>query len=147
LELIKKTIEASAADLGLKEVAETGRLIDLWAEIVGNPLAGKTRPALISNKSLLVSTAGPAWSHQLSMLKVQLLQKLRNNGFEIRELRFTQLAEPDPPPPKTKKTNPPPDFAAIPPEITTAELRKAMASFVGAARKAPSHKDQSNMIK
>jgi hypothetical protein len=148
LELIKKTIETSAADLGLKAVAETSRLIDLWAEIVGKPLAGKTQPALISNKTLLVATAGPAWSHQLSMLKVQLLQKLRNNGFEIGELRFAQLADTDPPPPvETKKTDPPPDFAAIPPEITAAELRKAMASFVGAARKAPSHKDQSDMIK
>jgi hypothetical protein len=147
LELIKKTIETSAADLGLKAVAETSRLIDQWVEIVGKPLAGKTRPAIISGKTLLVATAGPAWSHQLSMLKVQLLLKLRNNGFEIGELRFTQLADTVPPPTETKKTDPPPDFAAIPPEITAAKLRKAMASFAGAAQKAASHKDRPDMIK
>jgi predicted nucleic acid-binding Zn ribbon protein len=148
LELIKKAIEESAAGMGLKAVVETSRLIDLWAEIAGEPLAAKSEPVLITGRTLVVATTGPAWSHQLSMLKTQLLEKVRGQGFDLDELRFTALAKTKKKDsPKPEKESTPADFSAIPPEIGPRELRKAIASFLGARGQAKHRKAPLDMIK
>lgn len=88
MELLKGALKKSTKDLGLGDLFRTGSLPDEWAEIVGKKLAEKTSPVSIREKTLLIRTANPSWSHHLSSVKPQIIGKLNLAGYEIKDLRF-----------------------------------------------------------
>lgn len=63
---------------------------ELWAEAAGPEIAAKTRALKVDKRVLTVVTANPTWSHQLSLLKTQLLDRLEKLCGErvIDDIRF-----------------------------------------------------------
>lgn len=133
MEPLNAALKKSTERLGLGNIYEAGLLIQQWAEIVGEQIARNTQPVMIRGEVLVVITANPAWSHQLTMLKPQLLTKLHEAGVEANNIVYRAATAPK----KTvKKEEPaaitvPPEYAGLP-EAMESELRHAIASFVGA---------------
>lgn len=120
---------------GLRDICLAGALAPRWWEIVGKEIAEKTSPIRISDKTLLIRTTSPGWSHQLSLMKTSIVEKLNERGFEIVDLRFVFKEKTDE---KPKKKSRPlksrPDFSGVPETINTEKLRVAIASYMGARK-------------
>lgn len=136
MELLDKVLRESTARTGLSQVYEAGKLIPRWREIVGDQIARNTHPTLIKGGKLLVSTTSPTWSHQLSMLKPQLLVKINEAGFKINDICLTSgptrsNEEKDSKKENTREAAAPPDFSTVPTDVSES-LRRALASYLGA---------------
>ena len=145
MELLDRVLQESTSRAGLSQVYEAGKLIPRWREIVGDQIARNTHPTLIRGGKLLVSTTSSTWSHQLSMLKPQLLIKINEAGFKINDICLTSASiqvSPD-----SEKDNEeggggaaaPPDFSTVPTDIT-GPLRQALGSYLGATGADGRHK-------
>lgn len=133
MQLLSEVLRESADKNGLKKTLEAEKIISSWSAIVGEEIAKKAQPTMLRNKTLIVATSSPSWSHQLMMLKPQLLKKIRDTGEEIDEIIFRAASAPKKKS-ETKKLLPitsPPDYTGLPVE-TKKGLREAMASFMGA---------------
>ena len=133
MEPLSAALKKSTERLGLGNIYEAGLLIQEWAKIVGDQIAGNTQPVMIRGEVLVVKTASPAWSHQLTMLKPQLLTKLHEAGVRVNDIVYRAAAAPEKTEVKEKQAEitVPPDYAGLPEEME-AGLRRAIASFVGA---------------
>ena len=63
-------------------------LIEKWHDIVGEAAAKHTQPAKLDEHILLVHTDNAAWSHNLLMLKKQVLGKIKTNAKGNSVLKF-----------------------------------------------------------
>jgi hypothetical protein len=133
LELLGELLRESADKIGLNQILEAEKLLRNWALIVGEQIAKNAQPAIIKNKTLVISTTNPAWSYQLTMLKPQLLKKMRTAGLDVEEIVFRASV-----PPKKKEEKiefptitEPPNYQGLPTEVKP-DLRRAMALFVSA---------------
>ncbi len=80
-----------------------------WEAAVGTRIAARAKPTRLQNGVLYVTAATSAWSNELSLLCEPILQNLRKNGLEVRELRFRVGAiEPPLRPRRPVKVAPPP---------------------------------------
>jgi len=61
---------------------------DEWRSIVGPRIAARTRVGKVWKGTLTIKVASSAWSNELSLLKPELLAKLRRAGRDIDDLRF-----------------------------------------------------------
>jgi predicted nucleic acid-binding Zn ribbon protein len=59
-----------------------------WEAAVGTRIAARAKPKRLDRGVLLVATATSAWSNELSLLAAPILEKLRAQGLDVRELRF-----------------------------------------------------------
>jgi hypothetical protein len=80
----------SSARLRLGERIRRYRLWQRWRDVVGTAVADHARPARWQGRTLVVRVDHPAWVQELSFLKLQMLEKLREAFPEqaIREIRF-----------------------------------------------------------
>ncbi len=60
-----------------------------WAQIVGARVADRARPLTLDRDVLTVRAATSVWASELSMLAPDILARLRERGFQVKELRFT----------------------------------------------------------
>ncbi len=60
-----------------------------WAQIVGARVADRARPMALDRETLTVRAATSVWASELSMLAPDILARLRERGFQVKELRFT----------------------------------------------------------
>ena len=75
----------SAADLLPAVVARIGgddrgveqQITLVWREAVGEMLALRTRPEAVRGKTLLVRVSSSAFAHELTLLKGEIIEKLR----------------------------------------------------------------------
>jgi predicted nucleic acid-binding Zn ribbon protein len=65
------------ARMGIKKQLKRAQVVNDWAEIVGERIAGETRPDHVRGVILFVDCSGPVWAQQLTLLKPQLLAKIR----------------------------------------------------------------------
>jgi predicted nucleic acid-binding Zn ribbon protein len=74
-------------------------LKEKWKEIVGEAAANHTQPSKLTDHVLLIHTDNAAWSHNLLMLKKQLIAEInqyipleegKKRVYKIQELRFYQ---------------------------------------------------------
>jgi hypothetical protein len=67
-----------------------------WREVVGEPLAGSTKPLRVQGTTLWVYVENAVLQHHLSFLVPKMLQKLREvaPGSTIDNIRFTPNPEP-----------------------------------------------------
>ena len=74
-------------------------LIEKWHDIVGEAAAKHTQPAKLDEHILLVHTDNAAWSHNLLMLKKQVLGKIsdsipleegKKRAYKVKDIRFFQ---------------------------------------------------------
>lgn len=133
MEPLNKVLKETAAKMGLSNVYEAGILLPKWKELVGDQVAKNAEPLMIQGKTLVVRTASPIWSHQLAMIKPQILAKLRDAGVEISDLSFRAASPPERKRERSKKSTiqAPPKYTGVSEEIRP-ELRRALASFLGA---------------
>ncbi len=108
--LLPETLRA----LGLERPLKAASLEGLWPEVVGQEVAQRTRPGLISRGRLTVLVADSVWLQQLTMLKPRLIEALnRRLGdpmlqdlfFRVETLPPAAVRPPAPPPPPAE---PPP---------------------------------------
>ena len=120
---------------GLRDIYLAGALAPRWWEVVGKEIAEKSSPIGMSDKTLLVRTTSPGWSHQLSLMKTSIVEKLNERGFEVVDLRFVFKENIEEKPKiKSKPLTAKPDFSRVPEAISTEKLGKAMASYLGARK-------------
>lgn len=60
-----------------------------WAQVVGARVADRARPLTLEREILTVRAATSVWASELSMLAPDILARLRERGFQVKELRFT----------------------------------------------------------
>ena len=80
----------AAALGGLASRGAAGALQTLWADVVGGPSAGASRPSRFHEGILEVSVDGPAWLHTMQTQTEELERRLRARlpGFTRLELRL-----------------------------------------------------------
>lgn len=66
----------------LAEAISVGRLGNSWATIVGSSLAQKTRPYRVSGKTLTINVSDSPLLQQMSFMRDDLLQKIRQDHPE-----------------------------------------------------------------
>ncbi len=66
------------------------RVWDIWGEVVGPQIAGKTRPEALRNGVLVVSVTSSVWMQELSFMKQKILDRINQRlaSGTIREIRF-----------------------------------------------------------
>jgi predicted nucleic acid-binding Zn ribbon protein len=95
---VKKTISlAEAIDmspmlkrLGVRDGDKQMEVYRRWSEVVGEGVARNTQPLRFSKGVLTVSVSSPAWLHNLTMMKPQILANLDREfgaGF-VRDIRL-----------------------------------------------------------
>jgi hypothetical protein len=69
---------------------EQFRVWDIWEEVVGPQIAGKTRPEALRNGVLVVSVTSSVWMQELSFMKQKILDRINQTlaPATIREIRF-----------------------------------------------------------
>lgn len=70
------------------------RLLQIWAEVVGDGVAAQTRPVSVERSVLYVATSSSAWAQDLVFKRRRLLQKLNarlsKSGLELLlDIRFS----------------------------------------------------------
>jgi hypothetical protein len=78
--------------------AQSGNGIDResWRQILGDRIAQRSKPEFLHGNTLTVLVASSVWAQELSLLGPEIIQRLRQAGFSIDELRWRvgQLPEP-----------------------------------------------------
>ena len=66
------------------------RVLLHWAVLVGPLNASHAKALRVDGNVLIVETDSPVWSHTLNMMKLDLIQRLREavSGTEVRDIRF-----------------------------------------------------------
>ncbi len=84
--ILEKTLKGLEIDLPIRTYAIWGA----WKEIVGESVAGQTRPRTVRNRILFIDVSHSTWIQQLQFLKPTLLGKI--NAFlgesPIEDIRF-----------------------------------------------------------
>ncbi len=88
MEPLDQLLKKSIGSLGLESLYMVSELAEKWQDIVGVQLAKKTTPLAVKDKVLLVRTSNSGWSHQLTLLKPVILERLKAMEYTIRDLRF-----------------------------------------------------------
>ena len=61
---------------GLGKQVRRMEILDLWPELVGEPVARVTKARGVEEKTLFVEVRSSAWLMELNMMKDEILQKL-----------------------------------------------------------------------
>ena len=87
---IKDLIMRNLRTQGLETPLLQKRLIDSWAEVAGNEIAGFTQNVYIRNQTLFVHMTNPALRADLMMMRSELVKKLNTHvGSQvIADIRF-----------------------------------------------------------
>ena len=69
---------------------DVGGLIQDWEEIAGKQLALNCTPLNIQNKILTIGASHPQWRQALQYNRLELIESLKKNGYQIKEIRIRQ---------------------------------------------------------
>ena len=134
MEPLKNALRESTAKMGLKQLFEAGLLVPEWERIVGEQIAARTRPVLLRGGNLIVDTVNSVWSHQLTAIKPQLLARLREAGAPVKDICFRVAPIPArPEEDAAPRIAAPAEYRGIPKGVGR-QLKKAMASYMGAMK-------------
>ena len=89
MELLGQTLRETLERIGLGTTREAGFLQAKWEKVVGKSAAKNSRPMRVKNHTLIVETTSPAWSHKLTMMKKEILDKVIVGEEKIKDIRFT----------------------------------------------------------
>jgi predicted nucleic acid-binding Zn ribbon protein len=111
----------------------------IWTLAMGVRVAERAKPISLENGVLTVRVATSVWANELSFLQASLLERLRDQGVAVNELRF-RVGPIDAParPPERRLTRAVPAPATLPRElaahIATIEDRELQEAITLAAR-------------
>ena len=71
-------------------IIRRGRVMAAWPDVVGDKLAEKTEPVSLRDDVLTVRVEDPAWAHELTYMKDDLLDRLKRKmkGRPPKDIRF-----------------------------------------------------------
>lgn len=70
-------LERVVRRMGGPSVETVGGVFARWPEIVGEQIAGHTRPLAVRSGALQVAVDDPAWAPELRFLEARILERLR----------------------------------------------------------------------
>ncbi|HBN10135.1 MAG TPA: hypothetical protein DD435_16345 [Cyanobacteria bacterium UBA8530] len=90
MEKISRFLDESLKKAGLGGRIKESKVFQYWPGIVGPSVAAKAKPRAIRQGVLLVETTSAAWSNQLTLLKPQLLEAIRQavGPGIVKEIKF-----------------------------------------------------------
>src|SRR5690349_9590766 len=78
--------------------AQLQRLVEIWAEAVGETIAANAWPARLARDGTLhVATSSSVWAFELAQLAPQILEKLGDDAPKALRFALGHLPEPSPP--------------------------------------------------
>lgn len=87
---IQVILPQTLAKLGIKERYDLEVVMYHWRDIVGERIAAHARPTGVQDNTLIVSVTNSVWCHHLSVLKLQIIDKINNFIGEklVTDIRF-----------------------------------------------------------
>jgi predicted nucleic acid-binding Zn ribbon protein len=115
------------------------RLIRVWPEVVGNPIARRTEVSGLKFHTAVIKVSGAMWIQELTLLKLQILDRLRTalGDDAVRDLRFVQGRLSRREHPRLKRVTRNPRVAIDLPTLDDPTLRSAFASLIEAWGRSP----------
>lgn len=94
LERMSSVLEKVLDDAGVADHVERVRVLDLWADVVGEQVARVTRARSVDESTLIVEVRNSAWLMELNMLKGDIVDRVneRLDDVSIEKIVFV-LAE------------------------------------------------------
>ena len=141
--------------------------VELWKEVVGDPINGHTIAERFQNGTLYVRVRSPQWTHELHFLEARIIARLNGRLKQpiVQKIRATVTAPPGTPRSKLKPdwedptfpVAPTKDVRAAPPtddlaanrgraiaaEIEDEEMRDIMARLIASVMRANSERELS----
>ncbi len=134
MEPLDRLLKESIGSLGLESVYMVSELAENWQDIVGVQLAKTTTPLAVKNKVLLIRTSNSGWSHQLTLLKPVILERLKTMEYTVSDLRFICKEEVDESPRQALKTVPKTKSAGPETKHGKPKLAEAIDSYLQAQK-------------
>lgn len=75
------------SSLGAALLPSSPRFLDAWKRAAGDALALRARPVRMDGGVLELEVADPAWKFELRYREAELLEALRREGIEVRQVR------------------------------------------------------------
>jgi len=76
VEHIAKPLRNFMVAQGLADGVAGWRAVELWPEVVGEEIAGRTNASRFSDGTLIVEVTHPTWMHELSFMRKEIVGKL-----------------------------------------------------------------------
>lgn len=73
---VGESLDRVARRLGVGRAATLPALFDRWPDLVGEPIAARTRPRSLRGTTLVVSVDDPSWATQLRWLERDLVTRI-----------------------------------------------------------------------
>jgi predicted nucleic acid-binding Zn ribbon protein len=115
------------------------RLVRVWPDVVGNPIARRTEVSGLKFHTAVIKVSGAMWIQELTLLKVQILDRLRTalGDDAVRDLRFIQGRLSRRERPRLKRVTRNPRVAIELPALDDPQLRSAFAGLIEAWGRSP----------
>jgi hypothetical protein len=129
MERIGEEISRELARGGSRDALPLAKITAVWSDTVGTAIARNAWPLRIArDRTLLVATESATWSHELALLRGEILEQLRARlGDDAPAgLRFAVGPVPEPPAPSEARAVA--ERIEVPPEIES-EARSAAATI------------------
>ena len=144
--------------------------VELWSEIVGDPINHHTLAERFQNGTLYVRVRSPQWTHELHFLEARIIARLNGRLRQpiVQKIRASVTAPPGTPksklkpdwedptfpaaPEKTQPTETPTDDEAahrgweLSAEIKDEEMRAVMAKLIASVMRANTGRDEANEV-
>ncbi len=140
MEPLDQLLRKSVKRFGLESIYVAGELAEKWSDIVGVQLAKKTAPLMIKKKVLLIRTINSGWSHQLTLLKPVILERLKSAEYVVEDLRFICKEKTELEPEQKIKTVPRAKSEGSGTDHKKPKLREAIDSYLRAQKSAVKNK-------
>ncbi len=75
------------SSLGVALLPSSPRFLEAWKRAAGDALALRARPVRLEAGVLELEVADPAWKFELRYREAELLEALRREGIEVRQVR------------------------------------------------------------
>lgn len=144
--------------------------VELWSEIVGDPINHHTIAERFQNGTLYVRARSPQWTHELHFLEARIIARLNGRLKQpiVQKIRATVTAPPGTPKSKLKPDWEDPTFPAVPQkdkraavptddeaanrgreiaaEIEDEEMRDMMARLIASVMRANSEREDAPAV-
>lgn len=90
MKAIKEILEKSLKQLNLESVSQVSHLQIFWERLVGPMIAKNSEPVSLKGGLLTVWVKSPTWASELSLMKPEILRKVREteDAANIKDIRF-----------------------------------------------------------
>jgi hypothetical protein len=90
---LKNEMDGFMKHLGLDEVLQDLRILEVWEECVGSVIAKNSIPVELRKNKLMVSVENAVWRYELSTKKEEILTRLneilnKNSKVKIKDIVF-----------------------------------------------------------